>query len=495
MNIQTEQLADHTARMTVEIESGRLEQAKQKAARQISGKVNIPGFRKGKAPYSIMVRYFGEDAIVNDAFELLSNEIYRDALVDSGLQPYGPGVFLEGKTDPAPTMIFQVPLQPVVELGGYRDVRLEWIPAEVSDADVDRTLKGLQEQNALAEDSARPVQAGDRVTVDIHSNVIEEHTEEEGETEEEHDHEHDHDHDHDHGADNAFIHEHDAPIILDAEHEPLPGFSEALAGAQVGDLREFDLAVPDDTEEYDDLAGKQAHFSVAVKKIENITLPALNDELAARITQDEEKPLTLLELRMRVRENLERSAADRATNDYSRRVLDEMVAGATIKYPEAILADEVEEMLNQFDMQLRQQGFTLKDYLTVMRRSEQDMYNEYRPAAEQRVRRGLVMREIMVAENIDATPEELDAEINVMLEPVSEEQRAAMRELFNDANMRANLLDELLRRKTTERIAEIAKGTAPELTKAAEPVEAAEDADAERQYVEQSANQFDPNGH
>lgn len=480
MNIQTEQLADHTAKMTVEVAPDRLEKAKQKAARQISGKVNIPGFRKGKAPYSILVRYFGEEAIVNDAFELLSNEIYRDALVDSGLEPYGPGAFLEGKTDPSPIMIFQVPLQPVVELGDYRDVRLEWKPAEVTDEDVDRALKGLQEQNAVAEDSARPVQAGDRVTVDIHSHVIEEHSEEEGEAEE-HDHDHEgHDHDHEHGAENSFIHEHDAAIILDAEHEPVPGFGEALVGSQLGDVREFDLDIPDNAEEFDDLAGKKAHFSVGVKKVENITLPALNDDLAARITQEEEKPLTLLELRVRVRENLERAASERATDDYTRRALDEMVAKATIKYPEAMLADEIEEMLKQFDLQLRQQGFTLKDYLTVMRRSEQEMYNEYRPTAEQRVRRGLVMREVMSAEGIDATPEELEGEIDRMLEPVAEDRRESMRALFNDPNMRTNVLDDLLRRKTTERIAEIARGEAPELVKPAdEPVEVENSAEEE----------------
>ncbi len=484
MNIHTEQLADHTAKMTVEIAPDRLEKAKQKAARQISGKVNIPGFRKGKAPYSILVRYFGEDAIVNDAFELLSNEIYRDALVDSGLQPYGPGAFLEGKTDPSPTMIFQVPLQPVVELGDYRAVRLEWAPAEVTDADVDRALKGLQEQNAVTEDSSRPVQAGDRVTVDIHSHILEAHTEEESEAEE-HDHDHEgHDHDHEHGADNAFIHEHDAPIILDAEHEPVPGFGDALVGASVGDVREFDLDIPDSAEEFDDLAGKKAHFSVSVKKIENITLPALNDDLAARITKDEEKPLSLLELRMRVRENLQRMSAERATDDYTRRALDEMVTKADIKYPEAILVDEVEEMLEQFDLQLRQQGFTLKDYLKVMRKSEQEMFNDYRPTAEQRVRRGLVMREIMSAEGIDATPEELEGEIDRMLAPVADEQRENMRALFDDPKMRANILDDLLRRKTTERISAIAKGEAPELVKPAdEPVE------AENSAEEESANE------
>ncbi len=467
MNIQTEQLTDHTAKMTVEVASEQFEKAKQKAARRISSKVNIPGFRKGKVPYGILVRFVGEEAIIEDAFELLSNEIYRDALTDSGLQPYGPGTFLESKTDPSPAMIFQVPLQPVVDLADYRSVRLEWSPVEVKDEEVDRALKGMQEEYALVEESTRPVQVGDRVTMDIHSNVIEEHTEETGEDEEEHDHE---DHDHDHDADNTFIHGHDEPIILDADHEPIPGFSEALVGAQAGDEREFDLDIPDNEEEYQDVAGKKAHFNVAVKRIENITLPELNDVLAARVTESEDSPLTLLELRMRVRKNLEDLATDRTTDDYVRRVLDLIIEKADIKYPEVAVADEVEEMLKQFDMQLHRQGFTLTDYQNIMRKSKQDMFDEYRAAAENRVRRGLVMREIMDAEGIDATPEEFESEINLMLKSVPEAQQESMRGMLNDPNLHTNIIDGLLRRKTTERIVAIGKGEAPELTVTAEPV-------------------------
>lgn len=453
----------------MEVASDQFEKAKQKAARRISNKVNIPGFRKGKVPYGILVRFVGEEAIVEDAFELLSNEIYRDALTDSGLQPYGPGTFLESKIDPAPAMIFQVPLQPVVDLADYRSVRLEWSPVEVKDEEVDRALKSMQEDYALVEESTHPVQVGDRVTMDIHSSVIEEHTEETGEDEAEHDHDHE-GHDHEHDADNAFIHGHDEPIILDADHEPLPGFSDALVGAQAGDEREFDLDIPDNEEEYQDAAGKKVHFNVAVKRIENITLPELNDVLAARVTEGEDSPLTLLELRMRVRKNLEDMTTDRTTDDYVRRVLDIIIEKADIKYPEVAVADEIEEMLEQFDMQLHRQGFTLTDYQNIMRKSKQDMFDEYRAAAENRVRRGLVMREIMNAEGIEATPEEFEGEINLMLKSVSEEQHESMREMLNDPNLRTNILDGLLRRKTTERIMAIGRGEALEPIGAAEPV-------------------------
>jgi len=479
LNIQTERLEDqHAARLTVEIDQERLDKAKQKAAKQLSTRANIPGFRKGKAPYSIIVRYFGEAAIIQDAFELVSNDVYRDALAESGIEPYTSGAFEDFKLEPTPTLVFTVPLQPEVDLAGYRSVRVPYENAEVTDTDVTNAIKTLQEQNALTEDSAHPAKLGDRVTVDIHSHFVEEHEDEEVEEDasesedaepaadehEEHDHdEHDHDHHHGHGDDEVFIHEHDAPIIFDSEHEPLAGFNEAMLGANVGDSREFDLTIPDDSEEYEDVAGRQVHFGVTVKKIENITLPALNDEFAAKVTAEEEKPLTLLELRIRVRENLERMAEERQDNEYARQALDAMVDQATVKFPEEIIADEVENMLEQFDQQLRQQGFTLKDYKALTKISDDDLFTQYRPTAENRVKRGLVMREVMVVEAIEADDAALHVEIDRLLENFDPSQRDNLRPMFEEPKMRVSVLDDLLRRLTTERIIAIAKGEAPEL--------------------------------
>ena len=126
MNIQTEQLQNHTARMVVEFDVERLAEAKKKAAQKIGKQVNVPGFRKGKAPYSIIAKYVGEAAIVDEAIELISNDIYKEALTESGLDPYGPGSVDKYDLDPAPKLTFTVPLQPKVDLKGYRDVRLPY---------------------------------------------------------------------------------------------------------------------------------------------------------------------------------------------------------------------------------------------------------------------------------------------------------------------------------------------------------------------------------
>jgi trigger factor len=480
LNIQTERLADHTARVTVEVDAERLNQAKQKAAQRISKQINVPGFRKGKAPYRVLVNFVGEQAIMDEAVELLSNDIYRDVLVESQLEPYGPGSLENFNPEPTPALTFVVPLQPEVSLGDYRSIRLDYEKPEIEDDAVNRAMKSLQEQNAVVEESHQPVILGNRVTMDIHSTVEEGEAEAEAKAESEeaaapeaegetpsaetweadtHQHEHDHDHDHD---DNVFLHEHNTSLILDSDHEPLPGFAEALVGAAAGDRRTFTLVAPD-TEEYTDIAGKNVKFDVVVKKIESITLPALNDDLAARLTADEEKPLSLLELRIRVRENLETAGAERYDSDFANRALNQITEGAQIAYPEAMVVDEVEQFLQQMDQSLRQQGLTLQDYMKIYNKSTEDLYNEYREGAEQRVRRSLVMRQIVLDEHITVTDEDIEAEISRIVERFGEDRQDSIRRMFKDRSMRENVLNDLLTRRVQERMIAIAKGEAPEL--------------------------------
>lgn len=508
MNIQTERLENHTARVTVEVDVERLNQAKQKAAQRISKQVNVPGFRRGKAPYRVLVNFVGEQAILDDAMELLSNDIYKDVLVEAQLDPYGPGSLENFDTEPTPALTFIVPLQPEVSLGDYRSIREEYEKPEIDDEAVNRAMKSLQEQNAVVEESHQPLALGNRATMDIHS-IVEAEAEEAAEHEAEdaeasepeadaetdaadaettaetwqedtHAHEHDHNHD-----DNVFLHEHDTSLILDDDHEPLPGFSEALAGAAIGERRTFTLVAPDG-EEYTDIAGKNVRFDVVVKKIESITLPALNDEFAARLTKDEETPLSLLELRMRVRENLENVGGERYDSDFASRVLEKIVESAQISYPEAMVVDELEQFLQQMDQSLRQQGLTLQDYMKIYGKSIEDLFGEYRSNAEQRVRRSLVMQQLVLDEQITVTEDDMNAEIDRIVERFDEDRRENIRKMFSDAAMRENILNDLLRTRVQERMVAIARGEAPELP-AAEAVIESNEVDEETNEEGESA--------
>jgi trigger factor len=465
LNIQTERLEDQTARVTVEIDAARLDAAKQKAAQQISRKVNIPGFRKGKVPYRVLLNYVGEGAILEDAVELLSQEVYREALPETDLEPYGPGVLTDVKSqEAAPTFTYIVPLQPTVDLSDYRSVRLPYNLPETNDDAVNRAMKNLQEQNAVVEESRQLVALGNRVTLDLHSFILDEHEEEAehaDETDESADEEGEHEHHHHDGEGEPYIHEHDLQLILDEDDEPTPGFNEALIGANVGESREFELTVPEDFEDKD-VAGKKVKYYVDVKKIETLTLPELTDDFAARMTKDEEKPLSLLELRMRVRENLTNLGEENYRNEYTRQALDQIVQQAQIKFPEAMVADQVDRFLQDLDQRLRRQGITLQDYMKIYQKTPDDLYNDYRENAAQTVARSLVLRELADAEKIEVTDTNIDEQVEKIVGQFDEARQDTIRQMFtSQPTMRDSVRNDLLRDQVLERIVAIAKGEAP----------------------------------
>ncbi|MEO8609612.1 MAG: trigger factor [Chloroflexota bacterium] len=478
MNIQTERLDNHTARFTVELDTDRLEQAKQAAAKKIAKRVNIPGFRKGKVPYKILLNYVGEGALLEDAIEILGNDIYKEALDQSGVDPYGPGQLEDFVAEPQPTFTFVVPLQPTVDLGDYRSTRQSFSEPMIEDDQVNKAMRALQEEQAVVEESHQPVVLGNRVNVEMYAAIVDENGEIAKASAEEHDHDHDeheHDHDHKHGegeehdhdhglGGNEFIHEHNAVLSLGEENEePAPGFKQALVGANIDETREFEVTYPEDSEEWgEELAGKKAKFKVTVKKIETMTLPSLNDELAARVTEKEEKPLSLLELRMRVRENLQTNAERQAKSNYAAEVLDKLVDKATIGYPDALVEDQIDSYMERLDRDLRQQGLTLEDYVRVTGKSKDDLRNDYRDVAMRNVKRSLVLREVMKVENIEVPDSKINQQIDTMLLQFGE-QAESLRPMLDTPAMRENVRNDLLEQSVLDRIAAIAKGEAPEL--------------------------------
>lgn len=478
MNIQTERIENHKARFTVVLEPAKLEQAKQQSARKLSQKYNIPGFRKGKAPYSVVQRFFGDATILEDAIEILGNDVYKQALDESGIAPYAPGQLEDFKADPDPTFTFVVPLQPTVELGDYRSLRLEFTEPTVEDAQVEKAMRQLQEEQALYEESSKPVDMGNRVTLELYAKLVgedaaeAEHEHAEGE-EHDHDHEHaegeEHDHDHEHGHDhglggNEFIHEHDAVMVLREENEePAPGFRKAILGAAIDEERTFELEYPEDEKEYEEYAGKKAQFKVKVKKIENVTLPSINDDFAARVTEKEEKPLTLLELRMRTRENLQNSVAQQAKSNFAGEALDALVERATIAFPDEMVDDQTESYLERLDQDFRRQGLTLEDYMRITNKQKHDLKADYRDIAVKNLKRALVLRQIREVETIDISDDAINAEIDKMLLQFGE-QAASLRGMLDTPQMRENIKNDLMEQGTLDRIVAIAKGEAPALS-------------------------------
>lgn len=495
MNIQVERLENHKAQLTVVVDSERWDAALKKTAKELSNRYRIPGFRKGKAPYNIVKRYLGEAAIVEDTIEKLGAEIYPEALDQSQVQPYAAGSFDDFKLDPEPTYIFSVPLQPEAELGDYRSVRKDWEEPVVSDEDVDETLQQLREQKAEVEESDEPAQLTDRLTVDVHSYFAdgeEPVDEEEAETD---DSEADAEEDTDDAEEefvpkkgDSFFHRHDFEIALTHDTEPLlPGFTDAMLGAVVDEEREFELTVPDDDPEYETIAGRKVHFHVTVKKLQKVTLPDLDDAFAASLTENDGEPLNLVQLRERIHENMQREAKNQAQDAYANELLDEMVEGATVSYPEAMVDERIHQMIDEFGANLQQQGIDLEMYQNITGTTHEDFHEQYHDSAVQSVKRSIVLGEVMLHEKIRVSEAEIDFEIDALLQQFGPSAES-LREYISQPSQRADIANRLLYHAVMERIALIGRGEAPTMEEIEAEIEAAAKA------ADQPAVEEDPAG-
>ena len=452
MEVRTEALENHRARLTVAIDAGRMDEARKRAARKIAGEVRIPGFRKGKAPYRVLARHVGESVILETAVEELGSALYPEALGESGLEPYGPGTLEAFEQEPEPTFRFTLPLQPEVSLGDYRALRREYTAPQVEDSEVDEALRALQEREALVEESPRPVAAGNRVHATVTATILDDAPEDEGEGEEA-------------AADGRrFMDGESLTLTLTAEREPAPGFTEALVGASAGEEREFELQYPQDDEAHGTLSGRRVSFSVQVQKIELVTLPELDDHFAARVSVNEESgessaagPATLLTLRLRTRERLNAEAEERATAEFAQEVLEAIIEGASFAWPEALLQDQMEHQLQRMDQDLRQRGLTLDDYIRMSNTTREALKEQSRENATELVKRSLTMGELLRAENIEVGEDELEAEIDRSVARFGE-QAEAFRSIYDNPDMRQSLRNELGTRRVMERIAAIARG-------------------------------------
>ncbi|MCA9912787.1 MAG: hypothetical protein KC496_05545, partial [Anaerolineae bacterium] len=278
----------------------------------------------------------------------------------------------------------------------------------------------------------------------------------------------------------SFFHRHDLQVALTHDTEPiLPGFTDAMLGATVDEEREFELSVPDDDPEYETIAGRKVEFHVTVKKIEHVTLPELNDEFAQRLTQNEEEPLTWEQLRERIKENMESERKSQAQEAYASEVLDEMVEGATVSFPEVMVDERIHQMIDDFGASLQQQGIDLETYQKITGLTHEDFHAQYHDSAVQSVKRSIVLGEVMLHEKIGVSNAAIDKEIDALLAQFGPSAES-LREYINQPNQRADIANRLLYQAVMERVALIGRGEAPTF----EEIEAALQAEEAAPVVE-----------
>lgn len=390
MNIEQQALENHQVKLTVQVEPAKLEEAKQRAARHISQHKKIPGFRPGKAPYGIVLRTIGEEAILEEALDILVKDIYPKVIEESKIKPYGPGS-LENmpKLDP-PTFEFVVPLEPEVVLGEYKKIRIPYKLKSVTKKDINKVLDDLRERQVILEPSDQPAQEGDQVYIKL--SIKRTHPAE--------------------GELPSLVTDRRMPVVITPSKDenksewPFPGFSQKLLGLNKEQEKVFSYTYPEDSD-FKELRSKETEVHVFVEEIKKRILPELNDEFAQSVGDQYEHLDALI---ADVRKSLEKQVREEYDDKYNDKIMKEMLKDTTVKYPPQMLEREIDLYLKQMENRLAQQKLDMETYLKMRKIDMSALRDETKPLAAERLKRTLILLEVSKAEDIKVENSELEAE-------------------------------------------------------------------------------------
>jgi trigger factor len=375
---------NHEARLVVEVEPEQMDSYKRRAARKISQRGKIAGFRPGKAPYEMVVRNYGEQAIIEQAVDNFVDAEYSNILKEADVEPGASGTLESIESLDPPRLTFRVPLAPEVDLGDYHSVRMPYEWSAPDDKAIEAALEDLRQMYATTENVEREAQTGNYVLVDVKAETTELNR----------------------TGFAAFIREEER----DTEW-PYNGFARELIGMKPGDTRTVKHTFPEDWD-VEELRGKDVEMEVTVKTVRAVTLPELDDEFAKTTGAGE----TVDALREAVRKDVESRSKAVYDDKYFVDLIEKIKEGATLKYHEHSVEHEGEHVLEELSQRLGQQGMDLETYFKVRNTTrEQFVEDEVKPVAKKRFERSLILDELVRREKIEVDNAALDAEFNQTL--------------------------------------------------------------------------------
>jgi trigger factor len=374
-----------TLKLTIDAQS--FDKACKDAYNKNKTKFNVQGFRKGKAPMSIVEKFYGEGVFFEDAVNTLFPDAFEAAVKEHDLDTVArPEIDVEeiGKGKNL-VIIADVAVKPEITLGEYKNLTVEKPDSEVSDEEVEKEIEAMREQNArfvTVED--REVKEKDMLLIDFNGNV--DGVEFEGGQ-----------------AENY--------SIIVGSNTFIPGFEEQLVGMKLNEEKDLSVKFP---EEYhaENLAGKDAVFTVKVNEIKEKELPELDDEFAKDVSEFD----TLEDLKADAKAKLQKTKDEYADRELENKLVKMAAENATVEIPEAMIDSQVENMVYDFEYQLKYQGLDLENYLKFTNMSIEGLKEQMRPDAKSRVLNSLVIEAISKSENIEATEEDLEQELAKMAE-------------------------------------------------------------------------------
>ena len=427
MNVTVERVGnDATLKITLPAEE--VNKGFKKAVAKIAGQVNIPGFRKGKAPRNIIEMHYGKEAVKQEAFELVANQCYTEALEQEKLIPVSDpkvedSVFEENKDM---ELTIKVTLKPEVKLGDYKELHVEKEAVEVTDEAVEEQVQGLRSRHAKmveAEEGA-VIEKGDFAIIDFAGTV-------DGEP-------------FSGGEGKGY------PLEV-GSNSFIPGFEDQLVGLKKGDSTDVDVTFP---EEYfvKELAGKQAIFKVNVQDVKRKELPELTDEYVAANSDCK----TVEELRASYNERMQKAAENNAKIAYEKALIDLAVANAEFEVPEIMIEDRVTQMIDEMRMSLEARKLTLEQYMQYSGIDMKQLRERQHDAAVENVKTDLVLDAIAKAENIQVSMEDVDSELSAIASQHGATLEDVKKIIKSNGTM-GLLLANILRRKAAHVIIDSAK--------------------------------------
>lgn len=435
LTIQKEEDTERQLKVVVEVPEERVQSQMRQTARKLSREIRIPGFRKGKVPYNVLVNRIGEKALRADAIEEMIEPVFLEALDEIGESPYGQPTLDDVDMEPL-VIKLTIPLEPTVQLGEYRSIRRDLKAAEVTEDALEEAIEQLRATYQELEEVERPAELNDMVVVSGEGKV----EDEEGE---------------------IIWREEDGDILLDPEKvfADIP-FVENIVGLSAGEEKTFHISFPDDYEDQE-LAGKSANFTVTVNKVQDRTLPELDDELAKKAGEYE----SVDELRKAMEEELLKQAEDQVRNELLDEWVDDLLEDAELSYPPAVIETELDSMVEEFRARVTRSGWQWEDFLKLQGETESSLRENWREGATDRIRRGLVIRKFAEAERLAVDSEDIDLTLEKRLSQYGENQelQEQLRSVLTQGRGLESMSTEILMDKVVERIEQIISGNAPDL--------------------------------
>lgn len=427
MNVTVERV-ENEATLKITAPAAEVNAGYKKAVKKIADQVNIPGFRKGKAPRAIIEMHYGKEAVKQEAFEIVANKAYSEALDQEKLIPVSDpkveeSTFEEGKDM---ELTIKVTLKPEPELGEYKGLHVEKKEVEVTDEQVDAQIKDMMGRDAkmvVAEEGA-VIEKGDFAIIDFAGTV-------DGEP-------------FSGGEGKGY------PLEV-GSNSFIPGFEDQLVGLSKGDSTDVEVTFPEDYF-VKDLAGKEAIFKVNIQDVKREELPELNDEYVASKTDFK----TVEELRANYKERMQKAAEANAKAEYEHELIDLAVANAKFSVPEIMIEDKISQMVEEMKMSLESRKMSLDMYMQYTGLDMAKIRENQRPVAEENVKTDLVLDAIAKAEDIQVDMADVDAEIAA----ISAQHGASpeeVKKIIKGNGTMGLLLANILRRKAAHVVIDSAK--------------------------------------